>query len=96
MAYVDEGPADAKPILMLHGQPMWGWLYHGFMRPLLDAGYRVIVPDHIGCGKSDRVVGDDAWFTIEQHCRNLRSLVEHLDLRNARIVVHDWVSPLSA
>jgi haloalkane dehalogenase len=94
MAFVDEGPKDARPVLLLHGQPMWGWLYHGFIQPLLDAGYRVIVPDHVGCGKSDRVVGDDAWYTVEQHCLNLSSFIDAIDLRDAVVVVHDWGGPI--
>ena len=49
------------------------------------SSFRVIVPDHLGCGKSDRVVGDDAWFPDEQHSQNLRNLIEALDLKNARL-----------
>ena len=48
MAYVDEGSADAPPVLLLHGNPTWGFLYRDFVGPLVSAGYRVIVPDWIG------------------------------------------------
>jgi pimeloyl-ACP methyl ester carboxylesterase len=53
MAYLDEGDADARPVLLLHGNPTWGFLSRDFVGPLVAAGYRVIVPDWIGCGYSD-------------------------------------------
>ena len=56
--YVDEGPRDGKPIVMVHGNPTWGYLYRNFIPPLVDAGYRCIVPDHLGFGRSDKP--DDA------------------------------------
>ncbi len=52
--YVDEGPRDGKPVVMVHGNPTWGYLYRNFIPPLVDAGYRCIVPDHLGFGRSDR------------------------------------------
>lgn len=91
MHYVDEG--SGPPILMLHGQPMWSWLYREFIPPLVAAGYRCIAPDYIGFGKSDKVVGD-AWYVIERHCEAIRSLIDALDLRDASIVVHDWGGPI--
>ena len=53
MHYVDEGPRDAKPVLLLHGNPAWGFLWRETVKPLLQAGYRVIVPDQIGFGLSE-------------------------------------------
>ncbi|MGB1464673.1 MAG: alpha/beta fold hydrolase, partial [Parvibaculales bacterium] len=52
--YVDEGPQDGKPIFLLHGQPTWGYLFRHMIPPLVDAGYRVIVPDMVGFGRSDK------------------------------------------
>ena len=52
--YVDEGPQDGKPIFLLHGQPTWGYLFRHMIPPLVEAGYRVIVPDMVGFGRSDK------------------------------------------
>ena len=83
MAYVDEGDADAPPVLLLHGNPTWGFLYRDFIGPLIDAGYRVIVPDWIGSGYSDhpRI---DAAFTLAHHIADLVSLIDQLRLRRLR------------
>lgn len=91
MAYVDEGAGPT--ILLVHGEPTWGFLWRKTMRPLLDAGYRVIVPDHIGFGRSDKPT-DPEWYTWEGHCAALRSLIEQLDLRDTTLVVHDWGGPI--
>src|ERR1700689_5026271 len=53
MAYIDEGPRDGRPVLLLSGNPTWGFLYREFIGPLNDAGYRTIVPDWVGAGYSD-------------------------------------------
>jgi len=52
--YVDEGPVDAAPVLLLHGEPSWGYLYRTMIPPLVAAGHRVIVPDQVGFGRSDK------------------------------------------
>ena len=54
MHYVDEGPADAPPVLLLHGNPTWGYLWRDTIPPLLAAGHRVVVPDQIGFGRSEK------------------------------------------
>src|SRR5216683_7340751 len=59
MAYVDEEDANAPPVLLLHGNPTWGFLYRDFVGPLIRAGYRVIVPDCVGSGYSDHPRIDD-------------------------------------
>jgi len=66
MHYVDEGPRDGHVMLMLHGMPTSSFLYRRMIPPLVAAGYRCIAPDHIGFGKSDKVL-DDAWYTIAMH-----------------------------
>jgi haloalkane dehalogenase len=90
--YVDEGPADAPVALMVHGMPTWGYLYRSMIPPLRAAGYRCIVPDHIGFGRSDKVT-DPAWYSIARHTANLRRLVTWLDLRRVTLFVQDWGGP---
>src|SRR5690606_33266534 len=58
--YVDEGDAAAQPVLMLHGEPTWGFLYRHMIRPTKDAGFRVLVPDLIGFGRSDKPLARSA------------------------------------
>src|SRR5439155_25081674 len=92
MAFLDEGARDARPVLLLSGNPTWGFLYRDFVRPLVDGGYRVIAPDWIGAGYSDhpRV---DAALTFAHHIADLVSLLDQLDLRGFVIVGHDWGGP---
>ena len=89
MHYVDEG--EGEPILLLHGEPTWAYLYREFIPPL-SRGHRVIVPDHMGFGKSETPAGGE--YTLESHCRNLSALVEELDLRDITLVVQDWGGPI--
>ncbi|MEM7413783.1 MAG: haloalkane dehalogenase [Myxococcota bacterium] len=93
MHYVDEGPRDGPVVLMAHGMPTWSYLYRRMIPPLVRAGYRCVAPDMIGFGKSDKVL-DDGWYSIERHCRSLRSLVEALDLQRVSLIVQDWGGPL--
>jgi pimeloyl-ACP methyl ester carboxylesterase len=92
MAYLDEGPAGARPVLLLHGNPAWTFLYRDFIQPLTAAGYRVIAPDWIGAGYSDhpRV---DAALTLAHHIADLVSLLDQLQLRDFVIVGQDWGGP---
>lgn len=92
MAYVDEGDRGARPVLLLHGNPTWGFLYRDFIGPLKDAGYRVIVPDWIGSGYSDhpRI---DAALTLAHHIADLVSLIDQLELRGFVLVGQDWGGP---
>ena len=90
MAYVDAGPRDAKEtMLLLHGEPMWGYLYHKMVAPLVAAGYRVVVPDLIGFGRSDKPT-DELAYTYSNHVAWVRELVEKLDLQNATFFGQDW------
>lgn len=91
MHYVDEGEGD--PILMLHGEPTWGYLYRNFVGPLLPLG-RVIIPDHMGFGKSE--TPQDREYSIRDHVDNLERLVDHLGLRNITLVAQDWGGPIGA
>jgi len=90
MAVVDEGPRDAAvTVLCLHGNPSWGWLYRHMLPVLLGAGLRVVVPDLIGFGRSDKPA-DEAWHTFDRHRQSLLNLIEQLDLRNVMLVCQDW------
>lgn len=90
MAYVDAGPRDAKEtLLLLHGEPTWGYLYRTMIPALLEARYRVIVPDLIGFGRSDKPV-DQAAYTYSNHVAWVRSFVEMLDLRDVTFFGQDW------
>ena len=91
--HLDEGAADAPVMLLMHGEPTWSYLYRNWIPPLVAAGFRVIVPDHAGFGRSDKPIDDD-WYVIERHCERLRHLIDTLDLRNITIVVQDWGGPI--
>jgi haloalkane dehalogenase len=90
MAYVDEGPAGARAVLLLHGEPSWSYLYRTMIPPLLDAGLRVIAPDLVGFGRSDKPTAAED-YTYARHMQWLTDLVVgHLDLRDAVLFCQDW------
>jgi len=89
MSYLDEG--SGPPLLMLHGNPTWSFYYRNLVLGLRDR-YRCIVPDHIGCGLSDKP--QDWSYRIPAHVDNVCELVERLDLRDTTLVVHDWGGPI--
>lgn len=90
MAYVDAGPKDAaETLLLLHGEPMWGYLYRKMIGPFVDAGFRVIVPDLIGFGRSDKYV-DQQRYTYSAHVGWVKALIEALDLKGMTIFGQDW------
>jgi pimeloyl-ACP methyl ester carboxylesterase len=91
MHYVDEGPHGTETIVCLHGEPTWGYLYRR-MIPRLAERYRVVVPDHMGFGKSD--TPQDRVYTLKTHVENLASLFDALDLRDVTLVVQDWGGPI--
>lgn len=93
LAYVDEGPAHAPVVLMVHGMPTWSYLYRHMIARFVDAGFRCVVPDHIGFGRSDKVTDPD-WYTISTHANNLSRLIEELDLTEMTLVVQDWGGPI--
>ena len=91
LARVDEGPADAHPVVLLHGEPTWGYLWRDVLPPLLDAGHRVVVPDHVGFGRSDKPQPRD-WYSF---ARLYDAMDQHLraavgDDTPITLVVHDW------
>lgn len=88
--YVDEGPRDAPvTALCLHGEPSWAYLYRKMIPPFVAAGLRVVAPDFIGFGRSDKP-DDDAWYSFVRHRTTIDHLVAMLDLRNIMLVVQDW------
>lgn len=88
MAYVDAGSGD--PVVMLHGNPTWGYLYRRFIPPLA-ARHRAIVPDYIGFGRSQK---PDRDLRLADHIGNFTDLVLRLDLRNITLVMQDWGGPI--
>ena len=90
MHYVDEGKGE--PIICLHGEPTWGYLYRKFISPLSKT-HRVIVPDHMSFGKSE--TPQDKEYHLRTHVENLTALIEELDLWDITFVVQDWGGPIS-
>ena len=91
MHYVDEGPRDADPVLMLHGEPSWSYLYRHMIRPIANAGFRAIAPDLIGFGKSDKPRRNSDYSYLG-HVTWMRQFLEKLDLREITLVCQDWGS----
>lgn len=90
MHYVDEGPRDGQVVLCLHGEPTWGYLFRSLIAALRPA-YRVVVPDHMGFGKS--ATPPDRSYWLQDHIDNLERLVLALDLRGITLVLHDFGGP---
>lgn len=91
LAHIDEG--DGAPVVMWHGEPTWSFLWRKVLPPVRDAGHRVICPDLVGFGRSDKPVDRD-WYTYDRHVEMAATLLEDLDLRGATFVVHDWGGPI--
>jgi pimeloyl-ACP methyl ester carboxylesterase len=91
--YVDEGPRDGRPVVMVHGNPTWGYLYRNFIPSLVEAGQRAIVPDHLGFGRSDKP-SDAELYRVPRHAERLDALLESLDLGGATVVPQDWGGPI--
>lgn len=89
MHFIDEGPRDGKVVLLLHGQPTWSFMYRKLISGLSAQGFRVIAPDLIGYGRSDKPARLDD-YSYARHIESVDALTEHLALRDATLVVHDW------
>src|SRR5688572_26467856 len=81
MAHVEDG--DGPPVVMFHGEPTWGFLWRKVLPPVRDAGYRVILPDLVGFGRSDKPTDFD-WYSYERHCEYAATLFEDLDFATRR------------
>jgi len=93
MHYVDAGPPDGPVVLLAHGQPTWSYLYRRVIDVLVDAGLRVVAPDNIGFGRSDKLT-EATDYTFARHVRWLAGLVTALDLHDVTLVAQDWGGPI--
>lgn len=89
--YVDEGPRDGQPVLMMHGEPTWSYLYRKMIAPVAAAGHRVLAPDLIGFGRSDKPLARSDYSYAAQVAW-MRQWVEALDLQDIILVCQDWGS----
>ena len=87
--YVDEGPRDAEPVLMMHGEPSWSYLYRKMIPVITAAGYRAIAPDLVGFGRSDKPAQRED-YTYQHHVDWMKGILEALDLKGITLVGQDW------
>jgi haloalkane dehalogenase len=90
MHYVDEGAGD--PVLLLHGEPTWAYLYRKMIPPLAR-GARCVAPDYFGFGRSDKPT-EMSWYSYDKHYASIERFVDQLDLRKVTVVVQDWGGPI--
>lgn len=91
--YIDEGPRDGAPIVFVHGNPTWSYLYRRFIKAVTESGFRAIAMDHLGFGRSDKPTRTDV-YAIRRHADRCEALLEALDLKNTTLVVQDWGGPI--
>lgn len=91
LAHIDEG--EGAPVIFVHGEPTWSYLWRKVIPRVRDAGFRCIAPDLVGFGASDKPV-DVGWYSYERHVALASTLLEDLDVRGATMVVHDWGGPI--
>ena len=89
--YVDEGPCDGQVVLLLHGQPAWSYLYRHMIPPLVEAGFRVIAPDLVGFGRSDKPTRMED-YTYARHVAWMSDWLSQLDLQHITVFLQDWGS----
>ena len=91
IAYIDEGPRTAPVVLLMHGEPSWSYLYRKMIPVLLQAGYRVVAPDLVGFGRSDKPARK-ADYSYLNHVQWMKAWMERVDLRGATLFCQDWGS----
>jgi haloalkane dehalogenase len=91
MHYVDAG--SGAPVLLLHGEPTWSFLYRKLIPPLAAAGLRCVAPDYYGFGRSDKPT-DREWYSYDSHAVSIIRFADELDLQDATLVVQDWGGPI--
>ena len=91
--YIDEGPKDGQIIYLLHGEPTWSYLFRKIIPTLVNEGYRVIAPDMVGFGKSDKYISIDD-YSHQMHVDKMTQLIIELDLKNITAHFHDWGGPV--
>jgi pimeloyl-ACP methyl ester carboxylesterase len=89
--YVEQGRGE--PVLLLHGNPTWSYLYRNFIPPVAEAGFRAVAVDHMGFGRSDRPPGHRRYH-LRAHVDNLLAFIRGLDLRDVTLVMQDWGGPI--
>ncbi|MBW1848285.1 MAG: haloalkane dehalogenase [Deltaproteobacteria bacterium] len=87
--YVDEGPKDADPVLLMHGEPSWSYLYRKMIPIIIEAGHRAIAPDLVGFGRSDKPSHRND-YTYQRHVDWIKAWLTELDLKNITLVCQDW------
>jgi haloalkane dehalogenase len=91
LAHLDLG--DGPPVVFVHGEPTWSFLWRRVIPPVRAAGFRCVAPDLPGFGRSDKPV-DVGWYSYDRHTASILALFDELDLRDATVVVHDWGGPI--
>jgi haloalkane dehalogenase len=91
LARVDEG--EGQPVVFVHGEPTWSFLWRKVIPPVRGAGFRCVAPDLAGFGRSDKPT-EIGWYSYDRHAELMMALVEELDLREATVVCHDWGGPI--
>ena len=91
LAHIDEG--EGAPVVFMHGEPTWSFLWRKVIPPVRDAGFRCIAPDLPGFGRSDKPIDID-WYSYDRHTAAAAALLHDLDVRGATMVVHDWGGPI--
>lgn len=87
--YLDEGPAEADPVLLMHGEPSWSYLYRTMIPILVDAGHRIIAPDLVGFGRSDKPTRRED-YSYQRHVDWMQALLDQLRLERITLVCQDW------
>ena len=87
--YVEVGPSKADPVLLMHGEPSWSYLYRKMIPIIVDAGFRTVAPDLVGFGRSDKPV-DRKDYTYQRHVDWMQALLDKLDLQRINLVCQDW------
>ena len=87
--YVDAGPSKADPVLLMHGEPTWSYLYRKMIPIIVEAGFRAIAPDLVGFGRSDKPA-DRKDYTYQRHVDWMQALLDKLDLQRITLVCQDW------
>lgn len=90
--YVDEGQVNGSPVILLHGNPTWSFIYREII-PLITPSCRAIAPDYVGMGLSDKPL-QERWHTLENHTKVIHEFIERLELENVILVVQDWGGPI--
>jgi pimeloyl-ACP methyl ester carboxylesterase len=91
--YVDEGPPGATPVLMLHGNPTWSYMYRRPIAELSRRGHRCVAFDHLGFGRSEKPPSFSD-YALEPHVDRAIAVIDQLDLREVTLVMHDWGGPI--